>query len=76
MTDDELLGRLSARLAERGLMVGYIARLETYGGLLSNAAYNLAQQKRLAPSDRKSLDELRREWDEVIRTMPTCLKER
>jgi hypothetical protein len=40
-------------------------RLRTAGNLLSNCAFNLAQQKGLALSPRaaQSLDECRKEWD-------------
>lgn len=75
MTNDELLGRISAALAERQQVLAYAKKLQVIGGLLSNAAFNLKQQDRLASHDRAQLGELQRNWDEALRMRPAVLKE-
>jgi hypothetical protein len=44
-----------------------LPELVRIGGLMSNAAYNLAQSADLPQHARDSLDSLRRQWDEALR---------
>lgn len=41
-------------------------QLRAAGGQLANCAFNLAQKSTLTEADRKSLDECRRQWDEIV----------
>lgn len=58
-------GEFAVADAERAL--GKLAQLKSIGTLLSNVAFNLAQNKDLDDFARETLDRLRREWDEAVK---------
>jgi hypothetical protein len=55
VTSDELIGRVSAALAERDQLFAYVAKLEAFGGRLANCAYNIKQQTKMSEHERNCL---------------------
>lgn len=47
---------------------GRVSMLQSKGGMLANAAYNLKQMDYLPEQHRDSLDRAQRAWDEAVRT--------
>ncbi len=76
MSDDELVGRMTAALSQRSLLLAYVTKLEAVGEQLSKAAYELKQLDRLSRDSRARLSSLQIAWDEVTRMRPLFLKEK
>ena len=51
---------------ERDAALAQVARLRTVGGQMSNLCFNLAQSRQIPAEHRKTMDELRRQWDAAL----------